>query len=463
MNTVYRVEHLHQPGGWLSPGYLEIGDDGLIVSAGGEAPENRSYETLLGFGVPGLANLHSHAFQRALAGRAEFTAPGRAEDDFWTWREEMYRLAGRINPDESRAVAAMVYLEMLQTGMTSVCEFHYIHHAPGGKPFADPAEMSESVTAAAVETGIGMTLLPVLYTQDAPSRPASGAQLRFVNPPDSLLALIETLRRRFADRPGFGVGMALHSLRAVSADQAFAAVNGVRVMDSAAPLHIHAAETRREVEEVKAALGARPVQWILDNMDAGPDWTLVHATHMDAAEISGLAKSGAVAGLCPMTEGSLGDGIFPLIEYHRAGGVWGAGTDSHCCVSTQAELSMLEYGQRLVSHRRNVLAAPESGGGAAHSGRVLFDAALKGGAQASGQNTGALVPGRRADLVMLDAECGALIGHGPETALDAWLLGAAQNPVRDVMVAGAWVIKDRRHPREDKIKAAYAGAVKTLQ
>lgn len=461
MTQIYEVEHLHQPDGWLSPGWIEIGDDGRILSVSAAKPGGRNLIRLRGFGVPGLSNLHSHAFQRVLAGRTEFVTGARSEDNLWTWRKEMYGMVDRLTPEVYEAIAGLVYLEMLQFGMTAVCEFHYVHHAAGGQAYADPAEMSERLIAAADRTGLGLTLLPVLYAHGGIGKPVEATQRRFVHSVDGCLKLIDTLRARRGSHVNLHVGLALHSLRAVTPDEAKAAVAGMKAMDPDARLHIHVSETTHEVAEVQAGLGARPVQWLLDNMEVNPSWCLVHATHLDAAEIAGSATSGAVTGICPVTEATMGDGFFPLVEYHEAGGAWGIGTDSHYSTSIAEELRMLECGKRLELRRRNVIARPAAGQ-EVHSGRVLFDAALRGGEQASAQGGGALVSGRRADLVMLDGDDNVLLGHGPRTALDGWLLGGTQNPVRDVMVAGKWVIRDRHHPAEAAIREGYRDAMARL-
>lgn len=461
MTQVYEIEHLHQPDGWLSPGYLEVGGDGRILSVSATKPQTGNVTRLRGFGVPGLSNLHSHAFQRALAGRTEFVTGARSEDNLWTWRKEMYRMVDRLTPGDYEAIAGLVYLEMLQFGMTAVCEFHYVHHQAGGQFHANPAEMSDRLIAAADRTGLGLTLLPVLYAHGGIGKPVEPTQRRFAHSVDDYLKLIETLRGRRGDHANLNVGLALHSLRAVTPDEAKAALAGMKAMDPKARLHIHVSETTHEVVEVEAGLGARPVQWLLDNIGLDANWCLVHATHLDASEIAGMAASGAVAGLCPLTEATMGDGFFSLVEYHRAGGAWGIGTDSHYSTSTAEELRMLECGKRLQLNRRNVIARSENGQ-EAHSGRILFDTALRGGEQASGQGGGALIAGRRADLVMLDADSNVLLGHGRQTALDGWLLGGTQNPVRDVMVAGKWVIRDRHHPQQAAIFDNYRKAMARL-
>ena len=461
MPTIYQVEHLHQPDGWLSPGYLEVGDDGVIVRVSRDGTAKREVVKVAGFGVPGLSNLHSHAFQRALAGRTEFVSGQRAEDNLWTWREQMYRFVDRLNPDDYEAIGSLAYLEMLKFGTTAVCEFHYVHHQRGGARYDNVAEMSDRLIAAADRTGLGLTMLPVLYAHGGIGKPPEQAQRRFVNSVDDYLALVGELRGRRSGRPTLQIGAALHSLRAVTPDEALKTVAGADGIDRAAKIHIHVSETAREVVEIEAALAARPVQWLLDNFELNERWCLVHATHLDASERARVAASGAVAGLCPLTEAMLGDGLFPLVDYHRAGGSWGIGTDSHCSTSMSAELQTLECGKRLELRRRNVIAQSESGEDS-HTGRVLFDSALAGGERASGQGGGALVPGRRADLVMLDAASHVLLAHGPETVLDAWILGGTQNPVRDVMVAGKWVIRDGRHRQEAAIHEEYRKAMARL-
>lgn len=461
MHSIYQIEHLYQAEGWLSPGYLEVGDDGAIVRVSPEPIGEREIVRLAGYGVPGLHNLHSHAFQRALAGRTEFAAGYRAEDNLWTWREEMYRLVDRLTPDDYEAIASLVYLEMLQFGTTAVCEFQYVHHQAGGARYENPAEMSDRLIAAADRIGLGLTMLPVLYAHGGIGTPPAGAQLRFVHSVDDYLVLFDELRDRCHDRPALRVGLALHSLRAVTPDEALTTLAGVDAMEPTAKVHIHVSETIKEVAEVESALGARPVQWLLENVDLNSRWCLVHATHLDASEITGMADSGAVAGLCPLTEAMLGDGLFPLVEYHNAHGRWGIGTDSNCCSSIAEELRMLECGKRLELRRRNVIAS-SADGEVSHTGRVLLESALAGGERASGQGAGALAPGRRADLVMLDPESHGLLGHGPETVLDAWIFGGTQNPVRDVMVAGKWMIRDGLHNDDTAIRARYRLAMDRL-
>lgn len=465
MASVYEIEHLHQPGGWLSPGYLEVGDDGMIVAVHQDPPTEagaRAFTRLAGYGVPGAANLHSHAFQRALAGWSEVATEAGVDDTFWTWRKVMYDFVARLDPDHYQAIATLVYMEMLKHGFTAVGEFHYVHHDPDGEPYADPAEMSERLIAAADTAGIAVTVLPVMYAHAGVGKPPAPAQKRYVHAdPDSFLELVTKVRTRLKSRAGDVAGVALHSLRAVSADEIAAVVAGVAEFGAGLPIHIHVAEQPAEVDECLAALGARPIEWLLANAEVDRRWTLVHATHCDERERRGMAESGAVVGLCPATEATLGDGIFPLVAYQGEEGRWGVGTDSHYTTSVAEELRVLEYGQRLSHGRRNVLALAGDET-TAHSGRRLYDLALAGGSQSLAQPMGALAPGRRADLVMLDADSPTLLAHTPKTALDAWILSGTSNPVRDVMVGGRWVVRDGRHAREGAVVATYKRAMADL-
>ncbi|MDE0335931.1 MAG: formimidoylglutamate deiminase, partial [Defluviicoccus sp.] len=355
----YAFDRVLTPEGWLAPGRIEIGGDGRIAAVGaGEGSERVG-----GIALPGMPNLHSHAFQRAMAGLTERAGPGA--DSFWTWRETMYRFVARLDPNDVEAIAAQLYCEMLKAGYTAVAEFHYLHHAPDGSPYGDPAEMAERVTAAARRTGIALTLLPVLYDAGGfGGAPTGGAQRRFANDADRLLGIVETMRQRHGAEPGFRVGLAPHSLRAVGPESLADAVAGLDAMDGDASIHIHIAEQTREVEDCVAWSGRRPVEWLLDAHDVGPRWCLVHATHMTDGETRALAATGAVAGLCPTTEANLGDGLFPLQHYLETGGRLGIGSDSHVSVSPVEELRWLEYGQRLTSRRRNVAASPEGSTGA---------------------------------------------------------------------------------------------------
>jgi formimidoylglutamate deiminase len=457
MSHLYEFDHLLAAEGWLSPGYLTVDPAGTVSAVSARPPEDATaVERLAGFAVPGLANLHSHAFQRALAGRAESLSGDSPADSFWTWRRRMYDFVARLDPEDVEAIGAFLYHELVKQGFTAVGEFHYLHHDPQGSPYANRAEMGARLFAAAECAGIAIALLPVLYAHDGIGQPPNEGQRRFVHGAvDDFLALVAALRDDARDKAERSLGIALHSLRAVAPEEIRAALEGTFADDAGARVHIHVAEQPREVEEVLAGLGKRPVAWLLDEVGLDERWTLVHATHMTAEERRGLARSGAVAGLCPTTEAALGDGIFPLAAYQQEGGRWGIGTDGHFAVSVAEELRLLEWGQRLASGRRNVLAEPGSPA-TAHSGRRLFDLAAAGGARSLGIAGGVLAPGARADLVVLDGEHPLLLGHRPESVLDAWLLcSGARSPVAQVMVGGRWMVRDGVHVHAEAIESAY--------
>ncbi|MBK9133076.1 MAG: formimidoylglutamate deiminase [Betaproteobacteria bacterium] len=454
-------EHLWTPAGWLAPGLLGVDAGGRVVAVG-EPPADAGapVETVRGFAVPGMPNTHSHAFQRALAGRTE-SGSAASEDNLWTWRHAMYRLAERIGPDDLQALAAFAYMEMLEHGFTRVAEFHYLHHAPQGRPYAQRGEMSLRLAAAAADAGIGCMVVPTLYAHAGIGQAPTAQQQRFVHSVDAFARLLHEIDEPLATA-GARLGVALHSLRAVAPDELRGAVQAAATLRDAAPLHIHVSETRHEVEEVQAGLGARPVQWLLDEVGLDRRWTLVHATHLSETERRGLAASGATAALCPMTEAMLGDGLFPLVDYQREGGHWAIGTDSHYASGVAAELRMLECGQRLAHARRNVLAdAAAADARALHSGERLFGLALAGG-RSFGDFAAPLTPGSRADVVVLDPASPALAGHDAATVLDAWLLSGAADAVQRVMCAGTWVVQDGRHHARKSITRAYAQTVRRL-
>lgn len=469
----YFADHVWQPQGWLDDAVLEV-DEGrylkgalLDVSAG----ERDSAHRLGSFVVPGMPNLHSHAFQRAMAGLAERRGP--SDDSFWTWREAMYAYASRVNPDSLRAIASQLYVEMLQAGYTQVCEFHYLHHQPDGQSYADPAAMSLALLEAAEEAGIGITLLPTLYMRGGfDGRALNDRQRRFGHDVDGFLRLVERLRT--LESSMVRIGIALHSLRAVP-EQAMADVlEGVAKLGPSrsgfpagmCPIHIHIAEQVAEVDECIELRGARPVQWLLDHVDVDARWCLVHATHLEATEVTRLAESKAVAGLCPTTEANLGDGLFPLADYLRQGGRIGIGSDSQISVSPVEELRWLEYGQRLLTHSRNVATAVAGGS----VGESLLQAALDGGAQASAMPIGSLIGGdasvpsvgNRADLVVLDDASPVLAGRDQHSVIDSWLFSGNRPLVRDVFVNGRCVVRDFEHAGQARIAARFRAALGKL-
>jgi formimidoylglutamate deiminase len=411
----------------------------------------RADEHLDGLVVPGIPNLHCHAFQRAMAGLAERAGP--EGDDFWRWREVMYRFLAVLTPEDVQAIAAQTYMEGLLHGYTSVGEFHYLHNAPDGTSYAEPAELSLRMVAAAEAAGVGLTLLPVLYRQDGfGAVPPHEGQRRFVLDFDAYARLCATMAR-YAP-----LGIAPHSLRAVTPDDLVRAIALANDLGPATPLHIHAAEQQREVADCLAWSGARPVAWLLDHVGLGPRWCVVHATHVDADECARLAASGAVVGLCQTTEANLGDGIFPLRPYLAAGGRFGIGSDSNVSSSPVEELRWLEYIRRLEARARNVT---ETCPGASVAAGLLRRAAA-GGAQALGRDAGEIAPGRLADLVVLDPEHPALVGRRGLALLNAWVFSGNATPVRHVMVGGRWVVRHGAHLRAHEIGAAFARTMRRL-
>ena len=395
--------------------------------------------------VPGIANLHSHAFQRAMAGLAERQT--HPQDSFWTWRETMYRFAARMDPDSTHAVATQLYVEMLEAGYTSVCEFHYLHHAPDGRPYDDPAAMSHALIAAARDTGMRMTLLPVLYmTGGFDGRALSERQQRFGHDVESFLRLLQILRAE--ENPSLRIGCAFHSLRAVPE----AAMREVlAALPADAPVHIHISEQIGEVQDCLALRGARPVEWLQQNFEVDPRWTLVHATHLTEVETKQLAASGATVAICPTTEANLGDGLFPLRAWLDAGGAWGIGSDSHISVSPVEELRWLEYGQRLFTRHRNIAVSDTS--------TSVGETLLRGVHASARQSTGQAAEG---DFVVLDTEAAIFAGVKADDAIDRWIFSGNRNAVREVHVAGKRVVADGKHPDRDSILVRYRQTLQAL-
>jgi formimidoylglutamate deiminase len=444
------------PEGWAAGVRLEIDAAGDLaaVQAGASAA---GAERLAGVVLPGMPNVHSHAFQRAMAGLAEGLEPGEAS--FWTWRRVMYRFLERIGPEELSAIAAQLYVEMLEAGYTAVGEFHYLHHQPDGRAYDDPAELSWAILQAQRATGIGLTHLPALYLAGGfGGAPPEPGQRRFLHDLGGFARLLEALRGAFAGDLDLRLGIAPHSLRAVPDDALREAVGILDRIDPDAPIHVHVAEQAREVRDCLEWCGQRPVAHLLDLAPVGPRWCLIHATHMDDDETAALARSGAVAGLCPTTEANLGDGLFNLAAYLDAGGRFGIGSDSHVSVSPIEELRWLEYGQRLTTLRRLVAASAAE----PHCGARLWRAALAGGAQALGRRIGKLAPGCRADLIRLDLDHPLLYGRTGDLLLDALVFSGNANPIQDVMVGGRWRVRDGRHVDRERIATAYRRTVAQL-
>lgn len=447
-------DHALLPGGWAAAVRISIADGSIAAVEAGADPVGA--ERLPGAAVPGMPNLHSHAFQRGMAGMTEVRGP--AADSFWTWRAAMYRFLARLGPEQVEAIAAYAYMRMLEAGYTAVAEFHYLHHDPSGRPYADLGEMAARVLAAAAQTGIGLTLLPVLYAHGGfGGQPPTEGQRRFVNHPDRFLALVERGRALAGLVQGAQVGVAFHSLRAVTFDEMAAVRAGAG--PAVAAFHIHVAEQEQEVADCLAATGARPVALLLDRVSIDARWCLVHATQMTPAETAALAASGAVAGLCPTTEANLGDGLFDAPAYLAAGGRLGIGSDSNMEIDPAAELRLLEYGQRLRDRSRSVLAEGEGGS----TGARLFRAAVDGGAGACGRPGGGLAAGQPADIVVLDTADPDLAGLTPTQWLDGWIFVAGPRLVRTVFVAGRTLVADGRHRERDAIIARWRAAAARLR
>ena len=438
------------PEGWKRDATVTVDGSGMITNVGvGEGGEPVS-----GIAIPAMPNVHSHAHQRFMLGLAERAGPGA--DSFWTWREAMYGFALRLSPDDLEAVAAQLYVEMLKSGFSVVGEFQYLHHGPDGTPYADPAEMSLRCFAAAQHAGIGITILPTLYAfggfggQD----PVPG-QRRFLNHAERFLRIAGNLSIQAKDSALRHVGISPHSLRAVTPDLLREVIAG---LPPDAPIHVHVAEQVKEVDDCLAFSGLRPVELLLREFDLSDRWTAIHATHMTPAETAALARSGAIAGLCPTTEANLGDGIFPAVEFMAERGAIAIGSDSHITVSPSEDLRMLEYSQRLRDLTRNALA----GGPGRSTGRTLYDAALKGGARSMRQPVGAIAPGHRFDVTVLDADHPLLAGRAEDSALDTWIFSGGNALVRDVFVGGQQVVKDRHHIHEDQIARNFRAALRRL-
>jgi formiminoglutamate deiminase len=440
-------DHALLPSGWAQDVRIGI-SDGVIRSVAANAV-CAGAQRISGIAVPGLPNVHSHAFQRAMAGLAERRSQGA--DSFWTWRETMYGLLNRLSPDDVQAIAAYAYAEMLEAGFTAVGEFHYLHHDRAGRPYADLGEMAARIAAASAEARIALTLLPSFYAFGGfGGKPPAEAQRRCVNDPEQFLNLLDRTRAIVAALPHARVGIAPHSLRAVTPDTLRRVCEAI----PSGPIHIHAAEQLREIDESLAALGARPVEWLIDNMGLDPRWCVVHATHTTEEEICALAAAGAVVGLCPLTEASLGDGIFDGPSWLAAGGRFGIGSDSNIQIDAAAEMRQLEYGQRLARHARNVMTLGEG----ESTGRRMFEAALAGGAQALEQPIGAIAAGMRADVVLLDDNRPDLAVRQGDEWLDAWIFVVGRPAVKAVLVAGEIVVENGRHVARAALEARYRAA-----
>ncbi|WP_426419627.1 formimidoylglutamate deiminase [Bradyrhizobium genosp. A] len=439
------------PSGWANDVQVVITAGAIAAVTPGVAPAAGDERHAIA--LPGLTSLHSHAFQRGMAGLAELR--GNSTDTFWTWRETMYRFALAMTPDDVAAVATLLYVEMLEQGFTRVGEFHYLHHDRDGSHYADPAEMAARIAQASEASGIALTLLPSFYAHGSfgGAAPHDG-QRRFICSVDQFTTLMAASRKAIANLPGANIGIAPHSLRAVAPDELAAVIP----LAEGGPVHIHAAEQVKEVEDCLAWSGQRPVQWLLEHAPLDQRWCLIHATHTTNEEVSAFATTGAVAGLCPITEASLGDGIFPAREFLDAGGLFGVGTDSNVLVGVADELRQLEYGQRLKHCARNVL----SGGAGRSTGRTLFDDALAGGARALAQPSAGLTPGARADIVTLDIAHPSLAGRARDAVIDGWIFAAGSGAIDCVWAGGNKVVESGRHQLRQAARERFNASVRRL-
>ena len=459
----YHLQSVFLPGGWAGNVGVTVAEDGFVTgidSAGaGAAPSSSGAERVDGIVVPGMSNAHSHAFQRAMAGNTEFRLSAR--DSFWTWRRAMYALANRIEPDDLQTLATQLFVEMLKSGYTSVAEFHYLHRQKGGIAYSGANALWDAIGNAATVAGIGLTFLPTLYqTSDFGGRPLKAEQARFASDTDAFLRALE--ERVAADRrsrsPTVRTGAAFHSLRAVPLATLKSAAQSLQAFDAHLPVHIHVAEQLLEVKACVAETGMRPVELLLDAGLLTPHWCLVHATHATGEELQGIAASAATVCVSISTEANLGDGFFDATRFLKAGGRLCIGSDSQSTVSPAEELRWLEYQQRLRKNRRGVLAT----GTERHVGTRLWRDAAQHGAQAIGQPAGTIEVGRRADWLVLDGAHPSMAGAAADTALDHLLFAGGDAAIRDVMVAGRWVIKDRRHAAEDQLRALFTALMRKL-
>lgn len=451
LQSRYRFTTAWLPGGWRRNVVVSVDPAGDIVDV---SPDDvvTTARLINGAAIPGMPNVHSHAFQRSMAGLAE--RRGGHDDSFWTWRETMYERASRMSPECLNAVAAQCYADMLKAGYTSVCEFHYLHNQPDGAAYAERGAMCQAILDAATTAGIGITLLPTLYqTADFGGAPPTARQRQFVLATDQYLDLLDQLSR--AQSPQVEIGVALHSLRAVPPD---ALRTVLTALPASKTIHIHIAEQEREVAAAQQHLHARPIEWLLGHARVDRRWCLVHATHSTSAELKAVAATGAVIALCPTTEANLGDGLFPLPGWLAAGGSFAIGSDSHISLSPIEELRWLEYQARLASKHRNVLAAQSEGS----TGALLWRHACAAGTRATGRNIGALEADRRADIVVLDTSGTLFLGRDDDELIDTFVFAGTGREVRDVMVAGRWLVQEGRHFAETAIAAGYKRALSRI-
>ncbi len=440
--------------GWASDQLLTI-ENGVItqITQGIADDADKVVSTI----IPGMVNCHSHAFQRAFAGFSEQGSEGK--DSFWTWRNIMYQFLEQLSVEDAQLIATQLYIEMLKSGYTRVAEFHYLHHDNQGAPHTELEAMANAIFQASNASGIGLTMLPVLYQFSGfGEQTPNHGQRRFINSTAQFNELVSACAELAKRTPNTNVGIAPHSLRAVNKQGLIDAVNHVRSLDDKAPIHIHIAEQQKEVEDCLAHYQKRPVQWLLDNVNIDKHWCLIHATHIDESELNGMVETGAIAGICPTTEANLGDGIFPTTEFMAKQGTIAVGSDSHISVNPVEELRLLEYAQRLIKQQRAILATTKT----PSVGLNLWQQAAKGGAQSTSSNTGELAVGKQADIVVLDQDKLNCFATGEKYSLDSLIFASQNNCIKDVMVNGQWVIEDHQHPLEQDIQNRFSDLLAKL-
>tara|TARA_R110000787_G_scaffold73456_2_gene163651 strand:+ start:78820 stop:80187 length:1368 start_codon:yes stop_codon:yes gene_type:complete len=438
--------------GWDKDITLKIDPSGYIQSIE-RTKSHEMGETITGAAIPGMPNLHSHAFQRAMAGLAEKRSS--PTDSFWSWRKVMYGFLDMLEPEDVTAITAQLYMELMRGGYTAVAEFHYLHHSRTGQPYEDMSLMSQAVIEGARVAGMPITLLPVFYAHAGfGGLPPESGQRRFINTLDNYQELFSALQRLEMQDPNLTLGVAPHSLRAATKEE----IVELLKFSPETPFHIHIAEQQKEIEDCIASYGRRPVEWLYENFDVNKRWCLVHATHLTDAEIIQTAKSKAVVGLCPLTEANLGDGIFPAKRFISEEGSFGIGSDSNICLNVARELESLEYGQRLLHQERNVLTSTAF----PNTGHFLYKKSMSGGARALGQPHGGLQVGARANFVTLDLEHPDFYGRDQENFLNILLFSAAADFKTDVYIAGEKMVAQGRHKREEEITRTYKAHMSKL-
>lgn len=458
MSKVWKFDGLLQNDGWLSPCYVKTDAHGLIEEITQDCLENTdNLETVEGFAIPGFQNAHSHSFQYAMSGLAEIHPDPTSQDDFWSWRETMYNIALSINPDQFEHIATMLYAEMLSHGYTHVAEFHYVHHDKDGKPYGNLAEMGQRLVAAAKTVGIGITLVPIFYQKGGFGKDPVEKQRRFIsNTTTEYLELLTASEAATKHYDKANTGLGIHSLRAVdqgSIQESLEAAKGL-------PVHIHIAEQLKEVDDCLNFYKQRPVEWLLNNFQVEENFHLVHATHLAENEVSGIAKSGAHVVLCPSTEGNLGDGIFPLHSFQKQGGKWSIGTDSHIGLNPLEELRILDYGQRLTTHRRNQFISDTNG----DTGRFGLDMGLTSGRRAMGNfNENYFEIGQPLDVVVIDAKAPLIATCELKNILSTLVYSGDRTNVYGTIVDGRWMVKSGKHQKSDLILSNFKKSLDELK